>query len=373
MQVAIVAPYDLSRPGGVNTQIRAQARALEQLGHRVVVAGPASSPLPDGEVSLGRAFPVTFGGTESGLGVDPRAAVRLRRLLAGCDLVHVHEPFTPLAPWLAIAAAAAPVVGTFHVHRERGHRWYRSMGWALRPLSRRLSARIAVSEAAKRTVAAHFPGTYEIVPNGIDVTRFRRPAPRPAAFETGRLHVLYIGRLEPRKGVDVLVRAMAAVQRQLPGALLTIGGDGSERGRLEALARDAGADVRFAGAVAEGDLPAWFRAADVLCSPALGGESFGIVLLEAMAAGRPVVASRIDGYEGLVAGRDCARLVPPGDPSALGAALVELLADAGLRARMGAAGEAVAAAYDWPAVAGRLVEIYETARQAQRPPSARHL
>jgi phosphatidylinositol alpha-mannosyltransferase len=365
LRVAIVAPYDLSKPGGVNNQIRAQAVALRRLGHDVRVYGPASAELEDGEISLGRAFTVSFAGTESGLGVDPRALVRIGRMFGrGVDLVHVHEPFTPLAPWIAIVRAKVPVVGTFHVHRENGHRWYGSMGWALQPLSRRLAARIAVSESARRTVAPHFPGRYEIVPNGIDVERFRRAGPRPRIFEEGRIHVLYVGRLEPRKGVDVLVRAMADLQRRHPEARLIVAGDGSDRTSLTDSARKAGTDARFAGPISEEELPAYFQAADIVCSPALGGESFGIVLLEAMAARRAVVASRIEGYLALVEHKECARLTPPGEAEPLADAISDLVADPSLRARLGAAGASAAREYDWSVVASRLAEIYERALAA---------
>jgi phosphatidyl-myo-inositol alpha-mannosyltransferase len=367
MRIAIVAPYDLSRPGGINNQIRGQAQALRRLGHDVRVYGPASAPLDDGEGSLGRTVAVTFGGTESGLGLDPRAIVRVGRMLGrGVDLLHVHEPFTPLAPWIALVRADVPVVGTFHVHREDGHRWYRAMAWALQPLSRRLAAGIAVSPSALRTVAPHFPRTYDIVPNGIDVERFRTPRPRPPGFEPGAAHVLYVGRLEPRKGVEVLVRAMAEVQRRQPQARLTIAGDGPDRGRLADIARQAGVHVRFAGAVTDDALPAYFQAADVVCSPALGGESFGIVLLEAMASGCAVVASRIEGYEALVGARACARLVPPGAPMPLADAICDILADAALRRRLGEAGAAAAREYDWPAVASRLTAIYGRVLGARR-------
>jgi phosphatidylinositol alpha-mannosyltransferase len=346
----------------VNNQIRAQAQALRRLGHDVCVYGPASAQLEAGEISLGRAFTVTFGGTESGLGVDPRALVRIGQMFdRGVDLVHVHEPFTPLAPWIAIVRAKVPVVGTFHVHRENGHRWYGSFGWALKPLSSQLAARIAVSESARRTVAPHFPGPYEIVPNGIDVERFRTRGGRPQIFEAGRIHVLYVGRLEPRKGVDVLVRAMAEVQRLHPGTRLIVAGDGSERNALAELTGKTGTDARFAGPIAEDELPAYFQAADIVCSPALGGESFGIVLLEAMAAGRAVVASRIEGYQALVEHRDCARLAPPGEAAPLADAISDLVADPLLRARLGAGGAAAAQEYDWSVIASRLTEIYERA------------
>jgi len=203
LRVAIVAPYDLSVPGGVNTQIRGQARALRQLGHSVDVFGPASGFVADDEHPLGTAVPITLGGTETGLGVDPRAFAAIARLARGAfDVIHVHEPLTPLVPWLVVAASRAPLVGTFHVHREAGHRLYAFWKGALMPLFRRLRARLAVSDAAHRTVSRHFPGRYEIVPNGIDVEEFRRERPRPHALTGSRRVVLYVGRLEPRKGVD---------------------------------------------------------------------------------------------------------------------------------------------------------------------------
>ncbi len=367
LRIAVVAPYDLSRPGGVNNQIRAQARALRRLGHSVRVFGPASLPLENGEVSLGRSLSITMFGTESGLGVDPRGIPAVQRMLSEpMDILHIHEPFTPLMPWIALARARVPVVCTFHVHREKGHRVYASTAWLLRPLARKIDRRIAVSDAARRTVEPHFPGRYDIVPNGIDVDRFSAPRERPDVFEVGRRHVLYVGRLEPRKGVEFLVRAMADVQRRFPDVRLVVGGDGPDAGRLARLTGELGVDARFAGAIREADLPSFFQAADIVCSPALGGESFGIVLLEAMASSRPVVASRIEGYEELVGQRGCARLVPPGNPQALASSLGALLTDAGARSQMVAAGNAVAREYDWPAIGLRVMEIYQSALTSAR-------
>jgi len=359
VRIAIVAPYDLSAAGGINNQIRAQARALRGRGHDVIVAGAASGDLENGEVSLGRTVRVVFGGTESGLGVDPRAFAAVGRLLRQAfDVVHVHEPLVPIAPWIVLVRSRAPLVGTFHVHREAGHGFYPAWRWILAPLVRRLRARIAVSEAARRTVAAHFPGDYAIVPNGIDGDRFRAPQPRPAILAPGRRHVLYVGRLEPRKGVDVLIRAMAEVHRRVPDTSLVIVGEGASRGALEALARSTGAPVQFAGRVGDEALPAYYQAADLICSPALGGESFGIILIEAMASGRPVVASRIDGYEALVGGTRAASLVPPGDAGALAAALTQVLGSAEERRALVAAGSALARGHDWTVLAPALEAIY---------------
>jgi phosphatidylinositol alpha-mannosyltransferase len=359
LSVALVAPCDLSTAGAVTNQIRAQAAALRGLGHTVRVFGPASGALAAGEVALGRTINVTLGGTESGLGVDPRALVALRRMRhEPFDVVHVHEPFTPLVPWLVLLGARAPLVGTFHVHRDEGHRLYAATAWALQPLARRLRARIAVSDAARRTVEPHFPGRYDIVPNGVDVRRFRTAHPRPAIMTVDRRWILYVGRLEPRKGVDVLIYAMSRVQKHAPEAALLVVGDGSERRRLEALARATGIAVTFAGALPDDDVVACLQAADIVCAPAVGGESFGMILLEAMAAGTPIVASRIAGYAESIGDADCARLVPPGEDGSLATELLALITNDALRLRLGACAAEDVRQYDWDTIAGRLVDIY---------------
>jgi phosphatidylinositol alpha-mannosyltransferase len=223
---------------------------------------------------------------------------------------------------------------------------------------RRVRTRLAVSDAARRTVAQHFPGRYDIVPNGIDVDRFHRAAARPAAMPPDLRSVLFVGRLEPRKGVDRLIQAMAIVRQQAPDACVVIVGEGPDRARLETAAREAGIDARFMGRVSEDLLPAYYQACDVVCSPALGDESFGIVLLEAMAAERAIVATRIEGYEELLAGAGCARLVEPDDPAALAREIAVLLDAPALRRTLGSRGAAFARAYDWSEVARRLESIY---------------
>jgi phosphatidyl-myo-inositol alpha-mannosyltransferase len=368
LRIAVFAPYDLARPGGVATHVRAQARALRARGHDVSVFGPASAPLREGERALSPAVTISLGGTESGLGVSPFAARRVASLFRRerFDVVHVHEPLAPLLPWLALRAASAPLVGTFHVHREAGHRLYRFARPLLARLMARIARRIAVSESARHTVATYFPGTYDIVPNGVDVEAFRTPRPRPVAMRDGRRHVVFVGRLEPRKGVEHLIEAMARLDSRRRHARLVVVGDGPARAELEATARQSGIDALFVGRVDDAALPGYFQAADVVCSPATGGESFGIVLLEALACGTPIVATRIDGYQALVGDSACGRLVPPGDPAALAAALDELLEDEQERRRCGARGLAIAREYDWPIIGRRLETIYEEARDSTR-------
>ena len=264
----------------------------------------------------------------------------------------------PLVPWIAVLRSGAPIVATFHVHREEGHRWYPRYRRLLDPLMARVRRRLAVSDAARRTVADAFPGRYEILPNGIDVERFATPVPRPPQMPVGRLHTVYVGRLEPRKGVDRLLRAMVRVQQEHAAARLVIVGEGPDRSALESLARQLGVDALFAGRVSDAQLPSYLQAADVVSSPALSGESFGIVLLEALASGRPVVATRIPGYAELAADTDSVRLVTPDDVDALAKEIGSLLGDAAQRAAMGARGPAVASRFAWGRVAERLEAIY---------------
>jgi phosphatidylinositol alpha-mannosyltransferase len=360
LRIGIFASYDLGRAGGVNTHIRAQAAALRSLGHDVCVIGASSAPLPDGEIALCGSVSLVIGHTETGFGIDPRSWWTVRRLLRDrqFDVLHMHEPLMPLPSWFALWQAQAPVVATFHTYRERGHKWYPKYRWLFDPLMGRVSTRLAVSDAARRTVAAHFPGDYEVVPNAIDVCRFALPADRPALMPDGRRYVLCVGRLEPRKGLDRLLQAMAIVRQHTPCAQLVVVGGGPDRAAIESQARGLGVDVLFAGRVSDDELPGYYQAADVVCAPALGDESFGIVLLEAMAAARPIVASNIAGYAELLGPARCARLADVDDPGSLAHEICGVLENPTLARTLGQRGAAAARQYDWSVVAKRLEEIY---------------
>jgi phosphatidylinositol alpha-mannosyltransferase len=365
LHIGICAPYDLARPGGVNSHIRAQAAALRQLGHDVSIFGAASAPLEGDEVSLGPCVSLVIGKTETGFGADPRSWRRVRDLFRSrrFDIVHMHEPLMPLVPWFVLWQSTAPVVATFHTYREDGHRWYPRYRRIFEPLMRRVRVRLAVSDAARRTVSSHFPGAYEIIPNGVDVDRFRTAPSRPAATKRmgGQPQILYVGRLEPRKGVEHLIQAMAIVQRDRCDVRLVVVGDGPDRSSLESAVRAAGISATFEGRVPDAALPRYYHSADMVCSPAIGDESFGIVLLEAMAARKPIVATRIAGYTELLEGTGTARLVEAGDPDGMARAIAELL-DNPVRARtLGERGATIAREYDWGTIARRLESIYLTA------------
>ncbi len=353
MRVALVCPYSWSVPGGVQSHVAGLAGELRRRGHDADVLAPADAPAP-GVVALGRSVPIPDNGSVQRVALSPAAIARTARALrrGRYDVVHLHEPMLPAACLTALALRPAPLVGTFHMV-ARARRWYRVFAPLCRRALARLDVRIAVSEAARRYVAASCPGGYAIVPNGV-----ARPDAAPARAPGGPPRVLFVGRPEPRKGLPVLLEAFASV-------------DGGARLELVGPAGDFGERVTAHGRVDDARRTELLRRATVLCAPSLGAESFGVVLVEAMAAGVPVVASDLPAYRDVLP-EACGLLVPPGDPRALASALRRVLADRGLRTRMAAAGPAAAARYDWQRVGSRILELYEEAiaRSCLRPSTA---
>jgi phosphatidyl-myo-inositol alpha-mannosyltransferase len=261
----------------------------------------------------------------------------------------------------AAAFAPRPIVGTFHAWAP-SHRLYRLVSPAARRVAQRLDARIAVSAAARQfasdALGLH-PGAFRIVPNGVDAASFAAADPLPNLVDPERPLVLFVGRLEPRKGVDVAIRAFLRLRSSLPQARLCVVGDGPGRARAqEMVPASIRCDIHFAGSVSGEDLPRYHASADVFVAPATSGESFGIVLLEAMAAGLPVVASDIPGYRTVLTDGRQGRLVPPQDAFTLADALATLLANPALRRAMADEGRRTAAAYAWPTIGGRILDVY---------------
>jgi phosphatidylinositol alpha-mannosyltransferase len=342
VRVALVCPYSWSVPGGVQSHVTGLAAALRGRGLEVEILAPADGPVRD-VLPLGRSVPIPSNGSVQRVALSPAAVARTARAVRrrGYDVVHVHEPMLPAVGLSALTAARVPVVATFHMFR-RELLWYAVFAPVVRAAARRLGARIAVSASAAAYAGRALPGPIEVIPNGIDYDRL-------AALAGDRRgnRVLFVGRPEPRKGLDVLLEAF----RRLPedAELVLVGPD-----------RPAGNRVHALGRVDDEELRRRLADADVLCAPSLGGESFGVVLAEGMAAGLPVVASRIPGYVDVLP-ETCGRLVAPGDPDALAAALAELLGDAGLRAQLGAAGRREAARFAWPRVAEQVLAVYARA------------
>jgi len=361
LRVCIVTPYDLSHEGGVNRHVRSLAGALAGMGHQTGVIGPASGLVPEGCVALPGVIPVPANGSVARIGllVSPRA-VREHLERNAYDVVHVHEPIVPGPGRQALRFARVPVVATFHASAEREVplqkllRRFASGGLV------RIAHGIAVSREAKRFSRAIYRGRIAVIPNGVDLTRFT--GERAAAPAAGRaLRVLFVGRFgEPRKGFSALLDAAALLAAQGRPAEVSVVGDGPAE-RFAARAERLG--VRFLGRVPDGELAERYRSSDVFCAPSLGGESFGMVLVEAMAAGCPVVASAIPGYA--ESARGAALLVPPGDPAALADALWRAGTDEPLRARLRGRGLARADALCWSRIAARVLHVYQIATTAR--------
>jgi phosphatidylinositol alpha-mannosyltransferase len=366
MRIAIVSPYDLEVPGGVQAHVRLLAAALRQAGEQVVVIGAGAPQVrrDDGEVTVGSTRGVAFNGSVAPIALGPGVVRRTRQVLRSLapDVVHVHEPLVPAVGLAAATGCGAPRVLTFHAWSDRD-RAYRSV----RPLARRVVDRAAAWVAVSPAAAGYHAGAlgvaadrFEVVPNGVDVTPFAAAAEAVGArSDDGSSRLVFVGRLEPRKGAVVLARAFVRLRERRPDAHLTIVGDGPQRRELEAvLAAVPEEAVDLLGRVTGPALAAALARADVAVAPALGGESFGIVLLEAMAARTAVVASDIPGYRSVVTHGRNGLLVPPGDPVALADALESSLVDAAGRSARVAAGVRTAAEHDWPVVAARLQELY---------------
>ncbi len=372
MRIAQVCPYDWDRPGGVQEHVRTLARRLVARGPEVGVPAPGGGPAPDERVRLvGRSTGVPFNGSVAPVCLSPAAWPAVRRELRAFapDVVHVHAPFAPSLSRAAAKSAPAPVLATFPAYYEphSAHDLiYAAARPLLRPVWRRLATRVAVSDAAAEIVRRRMGTTPRVVPNGVEVARFADAI--PARAPEGR-RLLFVGRLERRKGFAVAVAAFAEMARRERDLHLIVVGEGPERAAVEQLDPGVRARVRMLGRVSDEELPGWYASADLFLAPATGQESFGIVLVEAMAAGVPVVASDVAGYRAVLDGGRAGLLVPPGSPEALAAGASRLLADATLRARLRRGGRRRAADFSWETVCTRIELIYaEMARAATHGP-----
>lgn len=366
MRVAIVCPYDLDRHGGVQDHVRRLAAELRTAGDEVLTVGPGDSD--GGHVDVGGAVGLPFNGSVAPVALAPAAARRTSRALRSWqpDIVHVHEPAVPLVGLAALSTSVAPVVTTHHAWAASPG-LYGVVGPLLRRRVRAAAARIAVSPAAAEHHAAALGlhvGDFRIIPNGVDVGRFAEATPLDRLQGDGPV-LLFVGRLEERKGLEHAVTAFAHLKARHPDLRLVVVGDGPERERCQRLL-PAGlrVDVDFLGRVSDADLPRCYASADVYVSPATGGESFGIVLLESLAAGTAVVASDLPGFRSVVEDGRTAHLVPPGDARALADAVDALLANPSLREAQVAAGREAVEEFDWPWVAARLRSTYRDVLEA---------
>ena len=375
MRVALVSPYSWSYPGGVTRHVQALAQQLSSDGHYVRVlapfdpqgrvtslahrgAVPQRLTVPEYLLPLGRTIGLSANGAVSNLSVTPGAVTAmLSELRAGdYDVVHVHEPVAPLVGWFAADRVRRPLVGTFHAYSDRPVPNTAANLFGARHVLGRLHVRIAVSEAAAWTGRRWFGGDYRIIPNGVHVDRERASRPKKRRARE-RLRLVFVGQPVQRKGLPVLLRAFEALREQIPAELVLVGPSPGELARMMPDPRD----VRALGKLDDQAKRRELELADVLCAPALGGESFGMVLTEAFAAGTPVVASDIAGYREVVHDRVDGVLVPAGDAEALADALQDLWTQPERRAQMGELATAGVQRFAWPRVTGQVLDAYDQA------------
>lgn len=351
MKVGLVCPYDWSFPGGVRTHIAGLAAELRRRRIQAEILAPATKPEQDVFV-VGSTIGVPSNGSTARISFSRSAAARIEERLGvgDIDLLHLHEPLTPSASLLALTKAGdTPAVATFHAARDRslGYRLFKP---ALARRLERIDECIAVSVAARDLVGRYFPRHFELIPNGIDVARFRDAEPDPDLNDL-KPFVLFVGRLEPRKGFDIALRAVKLLREELNVRLVT----------TAPAPRNAPKWLVSVSPVSDERLPSVLAAADVFCAPSVGGESFGLVLIEAMAAGVPVVASDLAGYK--EAAGNAATLTPAGDAAECADALTEVLSKPELAEELSERGTARAQTFDWQALAPRVLDVYRQASE----------
>jgi phosphatidylinositol alpha-mannosyltransferase len=363
MKIALVSPYDYAYPGGVVIHISNLYAELTKLGHDVRIISPysGSSASLDNRniITIGRPIPIPSGGSIARATLSPMLSSPLRAILERerFDIIHLHEPLGSTLPLTVLRVSHSINVGTFHAcHGEP--RGYQMMRPFVTRWFKKLDGKIAVSKPAMEFISKHFPGDYQIIPNGIDLEHFSAEVPPIERFCDGKLNILFVGRLEKRKGLRYLLGAYKIVKQELPKSRLIVVGPGNHR-KYEKLVRKANLeDVVFTGYVPNEELPTYYRTADVFCAPATGDESFGIILLEAMAASKPIAASAIEGYSSVMSHGVEGLMARPRDEQDLANALVQLLSDEPLRREMGARGRLKAEECSWPNVSRRVSEYY---------------
>lgn len=374
MRIALASPYDWSVPGGVNRHVANLAVHFIRKGHDVRVVAPASRRIPDrppyldiiGHSGIGLPASGSVANVSISYNLGPRVKNFLER--EHFDVVHVHEPFMPLLPFQFIRYSHSTTVATFHAARDTGSRIYAYSRFIIKPWWGHIHGRIAHSRAALKLIGSYFAARYRIIPSGIDYAYFAAEVPPMPNLMDDKRNIVFVGRQEQRKGLPFLLEAFAMLKKEMPRTrLIVVGPDGGLRAAcLRFIQQHNVEDVVFTDYVSYEDLPRYYRTADVFCAPNTGHESLGLIILEAMASGVPIVATSIQGFRDVLTDGVHGLLAPPRNSAALCEALKILLSDAAMREEMGRAGAQHARAYSWDEMAGRVLTFYEdtTARRA---------
>lgn len=371
MRVGLVSPYDFASPGGVNDHVRHLARQLRRLGHEARIFAPSSRADVDFDTArfyrIGSPIAIPVNDSVARITLSFHLADQVAAIVEKekFDVLHFHEPLMPALPMTMLRMSRTTNVGTFHAFARSNIGYYYGRRW-LEPYLAYLHRGIAVSEPARNFLHQYFPDfPLRVIPNGIDVNAFKPGLAPIRHLRDDNVNILFVGRLEKRKGLGDLLRAYEFMNARVPKSRLIIVGDGPLRGQVEShISRHRLPNVVMAGFVPDTVLPRYYCSADIFCAPATGAESFGIVLLEALASGLPVVATEVEGYMSVLEpGRDSLTVQPKGWAE-LGSALIILARDADLRRRMGAYGREKAGKFGWDVVAAQILEVYEEAREA---------
>lgn len=364
MKIAMVSPYDFAWPGGVTAHVSQLAQQLTHCGHQVKVLAPHSPSRENLEtddlVPMGRSVPVPSGGSIARVSLSLKVYRRVQQVLEQerFDVIHLHEPLAPVLPLCVLECSNTVNVGTFHAYYNRQH-LYRFSQPIVKRWHQRLHGGIAVSPAAHKYVHNFFPREYRIIPNGIDVDHFTRNCEPWPQFKDGKTNILFVGRMEKRKGLRYLLEAYSRLKWEYPNIRLIVVGPGNlDKDSHRILSARNPQDVVLIGGVSYADLPRYYASADIYCSPATGQESFGIVLLEAMAAGKPIVASAIEGYMGIIKPGEQGVLFPRRDPEALAEVLATLINNPEYALQLGTRGRQMVDQYRWKVVAKQVESYY---------------
>ena len=362
MKICLVSPYDYTYPGGVVSHIKHLSTQLTSKGHEVKVLAPVHSVPEDSEnlIAMGRPIPFPGVDTVTRISLSVWLKSRVRKVLQKerFDIIHLHEPLSPFVPLAVLLESNSINIGTFHAFHRSKH-IYKFTKYFLKPFHNKLDGHIAVSEPARKFVHKSFPADYTIIPNGIDYEHFNKVEPRLNQFDDGKTNLLFVGRLEKRKGLPHLLNAYAILKWHYPELRLIIVGPGKLNFDCHSIISSRNLqDLVFVGGVSYDELPQYYHAADIFCAPSLGGESFGIVLLEAMASGTPIVATDIDGYRDVLTNEKEGILVNPGDPQALADGISRLIKDPRLRSTMSLNGPKTAAKYKWEVIVDQVEKYY---------------
>ncbi len=375
MRIAQVSPYDFAHPGGVQRHIASLSRELQSRGHEVSILAPCTRGEPAVDIGgvdlrvFGRSVPVPTAGSIARISFSVWHEWRLKTMLENekFDIVHIHEPLMPMFALTASRFSPSTTIGTFHAYNEGRGRGYMFWKKVLNRGAIRLNGRIAVSEPAKQFANRYFKGDYRVIPNGLDVDRFSTSAPKPSILKDDALNLVFVGRVnEPRKGLRYALGAYSLLKWQYPKLRLIVVGAGvPDRESYQIMGERALDDVVFVGPVSEAELPGYYQNADIFLAPNTGKESFGFIIIEAMSATTPIVASNIPGFASVMTDGKEGLMFPPKDEAAMADAIKTLIENPGLRTQLAVDGRATVNQYRWGQVADSILDYYDEIKDKQ--------